>query len=166
MTMQDPQTREQIREEVARIREEVQSQIREAQAEARAAEREARAGQPAPDGGSGGRGGEPGVVVTPFPPFESFPRMPRETVGLAVAFFILVAVIIIGLPIARALGRRIENRGRIDASADLTDRLQRIEHAVEAVAVEVERISEGQRYTTRLLAEREPEALPASRQRS
>ena len=33
-------------------------------------------------------------------------------------------------------------------------RLARIESAVEAIAIEVERISEGQRFTTRLLTER------------
>ena len=37
------------------------------------------------------------------------------------------------------------------------DRLRRIEEAVDAIAVEVERISEGQRFTTKLLAERIPE---------
>jgi hypothetical protein len=47
----------------------------------------------------------------------------------------------------------------------LHDRLERIEHAVEAMAVEVERISEGQRFVTRLLAEREAPraALPPER---
>ena len=34
------------------------------------------------------------------------------------------------------------------------DRLARIEQAVDAIAVEVERISEGQRFTTKLLSER------------
>jgi len=34
------------------------------------------------------------------------------------------------------------------------DRLARLEQAVESIAIEVERISEGQRFTTRLLAER------------
>jgi len=34
------------------------------------------------------------------------------------------------------------------------ERLARIEHAVDAIAVEVERISEGQRFTTKLLSER------------
>ena len=34
------------------------------------------------------------------------------------------------------------------------DRLARIEQAVEAIAIEVERISEGQRFTTKLLADR------------
>jgi hypothetical protein len=40
--------------------------------------------------------------------------------------------------------------------ADVTQRLSRMETAIESVAVEVERISEGQRFTTRLLSERVP----------
>ncbi|HEX4469037.1 MAG TPA: hypothetical protein VH080_05860 [Gemmatimonadaceae bacterium] len=34
------------------------------------------------------------------------------------------------------------------------NRLQHLEQAVDAIAIEVERISEGQRYTTKLLSER------------
>ena len=47
-------------------------------------------------------------------------------------------------------------------------RLARVEQAVEAVAVEIERISEGQRYVTKLLSERgQPpaEGVPASARR-
>jgi hypothetical protein len=33
-------------------------------------------------------------------------------------------------------------------------RLERMEHSIDAIAVEVERISEGQRFTTKLLSER------------
>lgn len=36
----------------------------------------------------------------------------------------------------------------------IDERLDRIEHAIDAMAVEVERISEGQRFTTRLLSDR------------
>ena len=36
----------------------------------------------------------------------------------------------------------------------LEARLDRIEHAVEAIAIEVERMGEGQRFVTRLLSER------------
>ena len=43
------------------------------------------------------------------------------------------------------------------ASILTRDRLRRLEEAVDAIAVEVERISEGQRFTTKLLAERVPE---------
>lgn len=42
----------------------------------------------------------------------------------------------------------------------LEARLARIEQAVEAVAIEMERVSEGQRFVTRLLAERAAPMLP------
>lgn len=38
--------------------------------------------------------------------------------------------------------------------AQLDERLSRMEQAIEAMAVEMERVSEGQRFTTKLLAER------------
>ena len=48
-------------------------------------------------------------------------------------------------------GRGAEVAG---GGALLTDRLARLEQAVDSVAVEVERIGEGQRFVTRLFAER------------
>jgi hypothetical protein len=39
-------------------------------------------------------------------------------------------------------------------------RLQRIEEAVDAIAIEVERVSEGQRFTAKVLAEKAAEQLP------
>ena len=42
-------------------------------------------------------------------------------------------------------------------------RLERIEHAMDAIAIEVERISEAQRFTTKLLAERTSEPEQAGR---
>ena len=54
-----------------------------------------------------------------------------------------------------------QRRGKQLASPDLmrrldeiAERVNRIETAVDATAIEVERISEGQRFTTRLLADR------------
>jgi hypothetical protein len=38
--------------------------------------------------------------------------------------------------------------------SDISDRLARLDNAMDAVAVEVERISEAQRFTSKLLAER------------
>jgi hypothetical protein len=56
----------------------------------------------------------------------------------------------------------MEMQGRQGAvPADVTDRLERIERAVEAVAIEVERISEGQRFTTKLLSDRTSNSAPA-----
>lgn len=48
------------------------------------------------------------------------------------------------------------------ASSD--QRLERVEQAVESIAIEIERVSEGQRFVTKLLSERaqlKPEALAA-----
>ena len=46
-----------------------------------------------------------------------------------------------------------ESRTTHDVVVD-NDRMTRLEQAVESIALEVERISEGQRFTTKLLAER------------
>lgn len=44
----------------------------------------------------------------------------------------------------------------------LEERLGRIEQAIDAMAIEVERISEGQRFTTKLLAERSESRSPGA----
>jgi hypothetical protein len=49
------------------------------------------------------------------------------------------------------------------ASGDLKrleERLSQIERSIDAIAVEAERISEGQRFTTKLLSERSPAQTP------
>lgn len=53
------------------------------------------------------------------------------------------------------------NRGGISTPQiqQMDDRLSRIEQAIDAMAVEVERISEGQRFTTKLLSERSAERV-------
>ena len=68
---------------------------------------------------------------------------------------ISVPIIVIGLPLARALASRIERRP-MDAgiTKDVSARLERMEQSIDAIAVEVERISEGQRFTTKLLSDR------------
>jgi flagellar biosynthesis GTPase FlhF len=91
------------------------------------------------------------VYTTGQPPFFQQPTIPPQAVDIAIGFFVTCAVIVVGWPISRALGRRFEKRGTtplLDAS--VADQLQRIEQAVEAVAIEVERISESQRFLARL----------------
>jgi hypothetical protein len=72
--------------------------------------------------------------------------------------------------IARAAVAHRKESARIEreAAPPLTEaRLARIEQAVDAIAVEVERISEGQRFTTRLLSEQSHSApMPSPRQLS
>lgn len=73
-------------------------------------------------------------------------------------FFTTIIVMGLGIPLVRSWTRRKE----LEASARLMplgvdDRLQRIEEAIETMAVEVERIAEGQRFVVKLMADRPAE---------
>jgi hypothetical protein len=94
---------------------------------------------------------------------EFLPGMiPHEVVDLVQSFFMTVAVIVLGLPVLRAISRRFIDRPAAppQISGDVSPRLDRIEQAVDAIAIEVERISEAQRFQTRLMTE--TRALPQS----
>jgi hypothetical protein len=79
-------------------------------------------------------------------------EMPKSV--LTVTLFAIAAGVMIMAPIVRSLTRLLDRRGPSPMSNDSAQRLVAIEQAVEAVAVEVERISEGQRFTAKLLSER------------
>ena len=51
--------------------------------------------------------------------------------------------------------RRRPPQADSNALSQVEARLERIEQAVDTIAIEVERVSEGQRFTSKLLAERE-----------
>ena len=79
-----------------------------------------------------------------------------------VAFAVMGAIAASVKVIASSVVRFQENKLRYSSQqvdAVTAARLERIEQAVDAIAIEIERISEGQRFTTRLLNERE-KALP------
>ena len=69
------------------------------------------------------------------------------------SFVAVVATVVIGI---RALRRKDVPRPELPASDD--ERILRIEQAVDAIAVELERVGEGQRYLTQIMSQR----LPAS----
>jgi hypothetical protein len=62
-------------------------------------------------------------------------------------------------PMAIAMARRIWKRGsyppahQAQVSPQIDQRLERLEQGVDAIAIEIERITEGQRFVTRLLSE-------------
>ena len=167
------EAQQQVREAEQQVRE-AQQQVREAQQqvrEARTADQRGAAGQAlfgaqqALNGAEAAlRAAQQQVKSTPEtwtmqPPFQSRPEIPPQAVDIAIGFFITCAVIIVGWPISRALGRRFERRGAPPAlEAGMTDQLQRIEQAVEAIAIEVERISESQRFLAKL-QEKSPSAI-------
>ncbi len=142
------------------IREQVRQQVQEAQRQAQEAQRAAQeaARQAAQNPG------EPVIAVPPPPPPPQLDMMPPQVFDITIFFFITVAVIIIGLPIARALGRRLDRKPYKQAlDPGMSAQLQRIENTVESMSIEIERISEAQRYMARLQTERaEPASLPRS----
>jgi hypothetical protein len=78
-----------------------------------------------------------------------------------IVFVLSVAGTIIFAPMARAWARR-QDRQAPSVPPEVTSRLERMEQAIDSIAIEVERISEAQRFTTKLLSERSREgpALP------
>lgn len=91
----------------------------------------------------------PGAIQRERP----IPRQgPPEEVFILGGMFIVIVL----LPLSIALARRIWRRGVATVTslpAELMDRLTRLEQGVDAVAVEVERIGEGQRYMARMMGE-------------
>jgi hypothetical protein len=68
--------------------------------------------------------------------------------------FATAIVFAIGIPLVKVYSRKIDAEAKNPRiPSDVTYRLERMERAIEAVAIEVERISEGQRFTTKLLSE-------------
>ena len=95
-----------------------------------------------------------------FPPPGSRRQMdPDLVIGVFMAFIFAVL-----MPMSIAMARRIwrTSAKAVAPRADdvIAPRLDRLEQAVDAIAIEVERISEGQRFVTRVLAER-PMSAPA-----
>ena len=94
-----------------------------------------------------------GVTTTPptprFPPVDRFDPAPMV--------ISVVGIIFVGFPIALALTRLLWKRATNAPPAAMTaaqnQRFDHLQQSVEAIAIEVERISENQRYLTRLLAE-------------
>lgn len=94
----------------------------------------------------------PGAVMPPPPP----PRRqgPPEEVFVLTGIFMFIVI----LPLTIAYARRIWRRGAAAVSAipkEIYDRFNRIDQAIDSVAIEVERIGEGQRFLTRTLADQQ-----------
>jgi len=85
---------------------------------------------------------------------------PGEVAIVAIVFGTTAATV---LSLAKMKMRASQQRSEL-ADPGVDERLYRIEQAVDAMAVEIERMAESQRFTARLLSERlpTPEALPGA----
>ena len=90
---------------------------------------------------------------------------PGQIFVLSMTGIICGTVVLLG--IARAIIGRVKTRdkmlpGGVASDPAVLERLNRMEQAIDAIAVEVERVSEGQRFVTKLLADSRgaPSSLP------
>ncbi len=90
------------------------------------------------------------VAIPPFRP-NTRDRAAQNMVPIAVVFTLFVLS-----PIALTFSRMMWRRGsapRATATPENNERMVRMEQAIDSIAIEIERVSEGQRFVTRLLAE-------------
>jgi hypothetical protein len=95
--------------------------------------------------------------------------IPREAVPIAWAVPATLSVLLIWWPLSRAVVRWLNRKHVADnqaaaLEARLRERFETLERNLDTVAVEMERLSEGQRFTNKLLAER-GEQVPVSGRR-
>lgn len=94
-----------------------------------------------------------GTVLAPEPPEN--PDNPMQIDVTAITA--ILSVFVLG-PLAIVYARNLWKRGSVQKvetqlERQNADRLARLESAVDAIAIEMERVSEGQRFVTKLLAE-------------
>jgi hypothetical protein len=79
----------------------------------------------------------------------------------------IVGMVTVLMPLSIALGRILLRRATRppppQIPKDVSDRLERMEQGIDAVAVELERIGEGQRFVTQLMSDRAKHAALAER---
>jgi hypothetical protein len=96
--------------------------------------------------------------------------IPREASQIAWAIPATLSILLIWWPLSRAVIRwlnrkHVANNEAAALEARLRDRMETLERNLDTVAVEMERLSEGQRFTNKLLTERaEKERVSASGQ--
>lgn len=132
-------------------------------------------------GGSGGSGGAeaPAAIAgtgqgTGFEGLTSGTGIPfdpqaiiREAIPIVGMTLSMIVVIFIGWPLARAFARRLDRRTELGtvSAAELLPQLRQLQESIDTMAVELERISESQRFQAKLMAER-PQALPSEQKRA
>ena len=110
--------------------------------------------------------GGAGTLVPPPPPPPNNPIIDPDAVTAVFVMTALAILVPLSIGIARRMWRRPPERSAGELEDKLSPRLDRLEHAVDAIAIEVERISEAQRFVAKVLTERPPIVQAASTQPS
>jgi hypothetical protein len=108
-------------------------------------------------------GGAPlvgGATLAPAAP----PR-PRDQMGPGVAIGVVLTLSALGIVAALKRTKRSQPGRAPQIPNDSAERLERVERGMEAIAIEIERISEGQRFVTKMMAESRTPAIPPDQTR-
>jgi hypothetical protein len=107
-------------------------------------------------------------IASTQPPFPGFNNSLRNRAMDNLVPMVIVFTIFVLAPIAISIARMFWKRGTLPTqapqSAESAQRLERMEHAIDSIAIEIERVSEGQRFVTRLMSERQNAVLGAGQQ--
>jgi hypothetical protein len=104
----------------------------------------------------------PAALVASTESRGQFGGMDRGATALTGVFIIFVLAPI-AFSAARMMWKRTVSPPKLVTSSEDSRRLERLEQGMDAIAIEIERVSEGQRFVTRLLSEAHGSpALPAS----
>ena len=108
----------------------------------------------------------PGQTTSSEFPFDP-EALIRETIPIVGMALSMVVVIFMGWPLARAFARRLDRRTELGTvrAADLQPQIRQLQESIDTMAIELERISESQRFQAKLMAERS-QALPSEQKRA
>jgi hypothetical protein len=99
--------------------------------------------------------------ITSVPPPQPGNGLDRDQITAISIVFTVVVLMPLSIAWARAIFRRASRQAE-QPSQQLMSRLDRMEEGIETIALEVERISEGQRFVTKVISAgaAEPVAIP------
>lgn len=112
--------------------------------------------------GPGPAQGPPTTGQPPTPPFPFDPDLIRQAIDVGRTAVIGLTFVLIAFAVAGVLKRLIDRRhASVDPAfpQEMAARMERLEQGVDAIAVEIERIAEGQRFVTKLMANGGPEPV-------
>lgn len=95
----------------------------------------------------------PAALVASTESSRQFGRMDPGAAAALSGIFIIFVLAPIAFAAARMMWKRTWSPPKVVTSPEDSRRLERLEQGMDAIAIEVERISEGQRFVTRLLSE-------------
>jgi hypothetical protein len=112
-----------------------------------------------------GQEGQPGILVPPPTVYQVKPDIPPEVVPIIGIIFGSIAFMVVVSPIVRGIMKFIERRQdqNMVHGPSVANQLMQLQQSVDALAIEVERISESQRFLAKMSAEKDKAALPSGR---